>query len=106
MIAPPAIGSIYWWPVPIALWFWHFSWTRRLSDRLTSKTRKHPDASLEGRSKRALWFGVGLTVFLLSHLLVIDWERPIVAVIAWAGGYRAGISGIMRTYCFAPERRA
>lgn len=62
MLPPPYIGHAYWWLSMLRLCFVHFQWSIHLSDRLCSKIRKHPDAHLIKKTKKAIGYGVALIV--------------------------------------------
>lgn len=87
MLPPFQILHLYWWPLMIGLSYAHFRWSMHLSDRLCSKTRKHPDEGLLKKTERAMDWGMALIVFYVSHSAVISWENVTEALVAWFCGY-------------------
>jgi len=71
----------------ILLAYVHYRWSMHLCDRLTSKSRKHPDERLPKKCKIAFRAGVILAVFYITHLAVVSWSKPIDAIVIWGCCY-------------------
>jgi hypothetical protein len=87
MIPAIYIVSAYWWIPMILLGYAHIRWSMHLGDRLTSKSRKHPDASLPRKAKTAIRAGLALTGFYIAHLAVVSWKQPVEVIVIWGCGY-------------------
>lgn len=87
MIKPEYLGSIYVWPPFLVALLIFVGYVQHYINRLSSKSRKHPDKTLEKKAKIMKKACLGMIALFLLLLLLIDWNNPTNSMVMWAACY-------------------